>query len=943
MLLTICRRFASILTLYLIGFGFNIHAQGFPNPSTLSTGQGAPGTIDPLWLASPWYAAAPPNPMGLPYISTLINNNCAPGAWVDPASLPPPMNNGNWITGSDGDCATNTQAGYRYFRLTLNLPPDCNGFSVTNPGTYILSLIGYADNTITDVFVNGNSTGISGGSFGPGTQLSISLGGPWLVGTNYVDVLVYNFPSNPGDINPYGLLLVADANATDAMDTDGDGISNLNDLCPCDAGTNPYGCTDPTLHNCDIDAIRDAFTNAGCVEMPGCSSDCSIYFLNPTPLTGSDAQSFAETLGANLVSVQSLQENECILTGLNNLGYGVGDVVWIGFSDELVEGSFVWYDQSPVVYTNWAPGEPNQAGDEDCVQIYPGGGAPGTWNDLPCSSSNSKSIIEVNLCPVIDAGPDQIICLGEDANLQSTATLFGSAPYDYLWSTGQTGQSILVSPTDTTEYSVLTTDLYECEAMDSLMVYVVTPPVSTFSATTVCQGFPTSFTDLSTFPDNTATINQWSWDFGDGFTSTSQNPTHVFANSGTHVVQLTVTSTNGCTDVFTFNVTVHPKPVADFSFSDVCEGTAMSFSNESTIASGTILSNEWHFGDGGTSNNPSPNHQYFTFGTYSAQLIVTSLLGCKDTITQLVEVFESPVANFNAVNVCDGELVTFNNTSTPVSATSTWDFGDGSSATGLNQTHNYTQAGNYSVELTVTDLNNCESTVSQTISVFPNQFLTLNETICEGESYFFGGNAISVAGNYQDLLQTSNGCDSLVVLNLSVLPRPATPEIISNSPLECPGDELYLSIEAVSGASYFWLGPNGFTNATPTFYLTLDEAGVGTYSVYITVNGCPSFSDSELIQILGSGELEMTDFPNIITPNGDGINEFLNFDDYFTSCLNYSVVYLNRWGSKVFEQKMGSDPFTGVDFSGNELTDGVYFYTLRYGDFEKSGHITISR
>ncbi|MDP1746371.1 MAG: hypothetical protein Q8L90_12385, partial [Bacteroidota bacterium] len=164
-------KFFLLIIVFIFTLSGDVHSQSFPNPATLSTGQGTPGSLDPIWTVSPWYSSSPPNPMGLSYSPALINNNCAPGAWVDPAALPPPINNGNWITGSDAPCSGNTNDGYRYFRLTINLPSDCNGNSVTIAGNYTLYLSGYADNTISDVFINGNSTGISGGGFSSGTQL----------------------------------------------------------------------------------------------------------------------------------------------------------------------------------------------------------------------------------------------------------------------------------------------------------------------------------------------------------------------------------------------------------------------------------------------------------------------------------------------------------------------------------------------------------------------------------------------------------------------------------------------------------------------------------------------------------------------------------------------------------------------------------------------------
>src|SRR5690606_9970373 len=111
-------------------------------------------------------------------------------------------------------------------------------------------------------------------------------------------------------------------------------------------------------------------------------------------------------------------ENDCIVSSLVSLSFSSG-VIWSGFNDEAQEGNFVWYDQSPITYTNWNAGEPNDSGgNEDCTQIFPNG----LWNDLPCTSSNARSIIEVNLCPVINAGADQLICLNESATFTSGNT-----------------------------------------------------------------------------------------------------------------------------------------------------------------------------------------------------------------------------------------------------------------------------------------------------------------------------------------------------------------------------------------------------------------------------------------------------------------------------------------------------------------------------------------
>lgn len=471
-----------LIVLFSLQWAWGLKAQTFPNPSALSTGQGPIGTFDPIWQVSPLMPHMPPNPMsGITFSPAYIDNNCAPGSWVDPASLPPPVNNGNWITSPGQPCANNSAAGYIYYRLTLQLPPDCAGQSVSTPGVFILSFDGYVDNTIVDVFVNGVSTGISGGSFSPGTQITFTLTGPWVPGVNYVDILVHNFP---GAIpNPYGLLLVANIAYSASNDLDNDGVPDLYDDCPCEPGNGPNGCPQaPHPNQCDLMAIRRAFLAAGCVELETCLSPCSMYFYNPQSLSGSAAQAFAQTLGANLISIQSMAENSCIINALNSKGYG--GVIWIGLNDEAVEGVFEWYDQSPVTFTNWAPGEPNNlGGNEDCVQIYP----DGLWNDLPCNVGNSASVIEVNLCPQTTISHADVICRGNSATL-TASTLFGSFPYMYSWSVSSNSNAVTVSPLTNTSYSVTSTDRYQCTASATATINIFTININAGPDKAYCIG-----------------------------------------------------------------------------------------------------------------------------------------------------------------------------------------------------------------------------------------------------------------------------------------------------------------------------------------------------------------------------------------------------------------------------------------------------------------------
>jgi gliding motility-associated-like protein len=672
-----------LLFLLFLVLTINGYSQLFPNPATLSTGQGAIGTFDPIWLASPWYTSSPPNPMGLTYTPALINNNCAPGSWVDPASLPAPVNNGNWITGNDANCANNTADGYRYFRLTLDLPPDCNGSSVAVNGNYILYLSGYVDNSITDVFVNGTSLGISGGNYSVGTQLNLTLPGPWVPGINYVDIQIYNIPNGVG--NPYGLLLVANSAATANTDTDGDGISDITDLCPCEAG----------------------FASNGC----------------PPPIT-----------------------------------------------------------------------------------------------------------------------PDTQICLGESTTIEvATAGTF-------LWSNGETTGSIVVTPNVTTTYTCTIT--YPNSTQENLSSTVtVLPSYNTTISQLICEGETYLF---------------------------AGNPYNQTGNYS--VINQTV---NGCDSISNLNLTVNPIYTETVNQS-ICQGETVNFEGIS----------------------------YSSPGTY--QVTLNSSQGC-DSVR---------ILNLTLLNT----------------SSSTWNVIECGQYAWNSQ--NYTTSGSY----TFTTLNNngCDSVAQLNLTIRPIYQVTIDTALCQGESYANNGTTFNQTGNYTIPLQTINGCDSTISINLIVYTIPAAPILTANQP-ECPGEELQLSAITALNSELFWQGPANFYSSNNPISLLASNSTIGSYLAYSIANGCVSDTSFISTSILNPEDFEGRDFPNVLTPNNDFINENFNLKEIYQSCLAYELRIFNRWGFNVYLQTNDTIPFDGKTQDGMELTEGVYFYTLNYDGGQKTGFFHILR
>src|SRR5438552_1898912 len=166
------------------------------------------------------------------------------------------------------------------------------------------------------------------------------------------------------------------------------------------------------------------------------------------------------------------------------------------------------------------------------------------------------------------------------------------------------------------------------------------PPTANFTFS--CSALTCNFTSTSSDPDGT--IASYSWTFGDGATSTLQNPSHSYAAGGTYTVTLRVTDNQGAQSTPTSqNVTVTPPnqpPTANFTFS--CSGLTCNFTSTSSDPDGTIASYSWTFGDGATSTLQNPSHSYAAGGTYTVTLRVTDNQGAQSTLTSQTVTVTAP-------------------------------------------------------------------------------------------------------------------------------------------------------------------------------------------------------------------------------------------------------------------------------------------------------------
>lgn len=419
---------------------------------------------------------------------------------------------------------------------------------------------------------------------------------------------------------------------------------------------------------------------------------------------------------------------------------------------------------------------------------------------------------------------------------------------------------------------------------------VAIPLKAHFSAVESCPGLPVDFTDASTFLPTT-NINSWSWNFGEPSSgannfSSEQHPSHVYSQAGIYTVELTVTSSDGCTSMTTETIEVHAAPTVDFEVPTVnCAATALEFSAQ-VSANTTQL--EWDFGDptsgdGNTSNEAIAWHAYPIDSDYEVTLTAENIYGCENSVSQNVTIEANNLTGNIFPNdpapLCEGSDI---NLEAPNGGVE-WEWSNGST----NPIINVTESGVYKV--TLLDENGCEYTPEAVaVEFFPAPIATiravqLNEfgqivdyqeggiSACEGEAIFLEmvgqpkytyewsdgstGEQLTLSAQNDNLLQagshafsvtvtdTETGCTSVegpFPVTINGAPTEVTITSSPEAPI-CEGTEVTFSVvNPQPDLAYLWnTGQTGHS---------IDAVSAGIYLVQ-AVNSFGCSARSEGIEI----------------------------------------------------------------------------------------------
>jgi hypothetical protein len=425
----------------------------------------------------------------------------------------------------------------------------------------------------------------------------------------------------------------------------------------------------------------------------------------------------------------------------------------------------------------------------------------------------------------------------------------------------------------TVQLSLSVTESNGCVKVATPASVTITAPPATPAASNGGPYCPGATIALSTPAVSGAT---YSWTGPNGFTSSDRTPTltgATFAMAGTYSVILTI---NGCTSLAgSTNVVVNPTPATPAASNGgaYCENATITLSTP--LVSGATYS--WTGPSGFTSTDREPTRGNATLamaGTYSVTITVdgcTSLAGSTNVVINAAPA--TPVAS-NTGPYCENATIAL---STPLvaGATYSWTGPSGFTSTDREPTRangTVAMSGSYSVTITVdgcTSLAGSTNVVVNAIPAMPsasnggpyceNATISLSTPLVSGATYAWtgpsgftssdrepsiGNATLAMAGTYS-VTVTVNGCTSAAgSTNVVVTAAPATPVATNDGPY-CENATIALSTPAVSGATYSWTGPSGFTSTDrePT-RANATVAMSGTYSVTITVDGCTSLAGS---------------------------------------------------------------------------------------------------
>ena len=694
---------------------------GLPNGSACVNASGGAGGYTYAWAPVAGTGSCLNNVVGGVYTCTITDvNNCTLTVTVNVPSANTPLvsvlttTNVTCFGGTDGGATVSSTGGTTpYVYLWNNSDPDS-----------ILSNVGIGTYTVTVTDANG-CTDTAQVTITEPPQLTSTISG--------TDILC--FGNNTGDAT--------------VVPSGGNGSYTYN-WSPAPGG----GQGTPTATNLTAQGYTCTITDAN-----GCTVQVNITLTEPPLLTVASAGFNVSCFGAcdgQLVSIPGggtpnytfNWSSGCTTAACNNACAGIYTVTVTDMNGCTASDTALVTEPAAIVINTSAvdahcgqadgSASSNASGGTGALTYqWIGGPANQNYNNIiantysvivtdanGCSDTATAIVNNINgVTASLNTSADLTCYQSGDGSIDVDAT-GGTGVYTYTWSPNSSVTTDTASGLSAGAYMITVTDAAGCTSV--VNVVLTEPPVLTLTASAtpaaVCAGTPVTLNAGATGGTPGYIYNWWN-------PINQTGATQTITPTATLTYTVDVTDVNGCTASTGVLVTVNDMPAATFT-SDVVSGCAplcVNFTDNSTVASGSITGWSWDFGDVTTSTQQNPNHCYSTPGQYTVILTVTTGAGCTQTITMnnYIDVYAVPVAAFGAgpqPTTILNPVIQFTDSSINAS-TWYWTFGDGlppSSSTLQNPTFTFDQATCYNVVLEVTSVDGCVDVDSQFVCIDPD-------------------------------------------------------------------------------------------------------------------------------------------------------------------------------------------------------------------------------
>ncbi len=379
-----------------------------------------------------------------------------------------------------------------------------------------------------------------------------------------------------------------------------------------------------------------------------------------------------------------------------------------------------------------------------------------------------------------------------------------------------------------------------------------------------CEGSAVDFSEAS---ESFAPIESYTWNFGDGTTSTEKvPPPHTYTKAGSYPVTLKIRGKDGCEEDSTITLKVASVPTGTLSVYDTCFGLVPRYQFADSNIS---VSYQWLLDDQPFSTARQPRLTMQSEGPHKLQVVVTSNAGCNPpaVLESRFTINPLPAVRANVTDGCAGEPLSFQGFQTDNRTTVGqwhWRYGDGGTGSSQNTVHRYKAGGQYEVDLSAVSTKGCVSATAKAL--------------------------VSI-----DMAFADAGHDTAVIIGYP------------------------FQLQGAGNGALLWSPAQGLSSATeakPTVTLTDDQQFVLTAT---TTKGCVA-KDSVLVKTFKGPAIYV---PTAFTPNGDGKNETLKPTYVGVKELKQFAVY-NRWGQAMFTTKE-----TNRGWDGRTAPSGTYVWLVQ--------------